>query len=118
MTNEKGQMTSLITKSQIAMILSLFCRHAGEEGEHGLIEGREIAGLAAGDQIAVFDNLLIEPLAAGIADIILNRVVTREPSAADHISRNQEPGRVTDDGHGLAGKSNCYAGENGIEAFN
>jgi hypothetical protein len=64
-----------------------------------------------------FDDLLIEPQAAGIADIILNRI-TRQPSAADHISRNQEPGRVTDDGHGLAGKSNYYAEENGIEAFN
>ena len=42
---------------------------AGERGHGRLVEGRQVVGLAAGDQVAVDDDLLVLPVRAGVAQV-------------------------------------------------
>ncbi|PAV92551.1 hypothetical protein WR25_25866 [Diploscapter pachys] len=66
-------------------------------------QGGEIIGVAAGDEALVDDDLLIDPIAAGVADVGLQAGEGRERAALHHIRLDQGPGRVTDGGDGLAG---------------
>ena len=54
------------------------------------VERRKIIGLPAGDQVAVDDDLLIDPLATGIADVGLHAGPGGEPLAA--YARQPRPG--------------------------
>src|SRR4051794_7343876 len=49
---------------------------AGKQLKHRPVECRQIAGLLAGYPVAVHDDLLVHPVAAGIADVVLDGVVT------------------------------------------
>ena len=71
--------------------------------QQGTVEGREVAGVAAGDQVAVDDDLLVHPGAAGVADVGLQARPGGEPPAADHVGLDQGPGCVADGRHRLAG---------------
>jgi len=47
--------------------------HAREQLDHLLVEGRDVVRLAARDEVVVDDDLLVDPLAAGVADVGLER---------------------------------------------
>ena len=66
-------------------------------------EGRQIVRFAAGDEAVVDDDLLVDPLAAGVADVGLQRRPGRDPPAAHHVGLDQRPGTVADDPDRLAG---------------
>src|SRR5438132_1041865 len=42
---------------------------AGDQLDQLLVERRDVVGLAAGDQVAVDDDLLVDPGAAGVAEV-------------------------------------------------
>src|SRR5213076_1825281 len=44
----------------------------GELLDHLVVEGGEVVGLAAGHEALVDDDLLVDPLAAGVADVGLD----------------------------------------------
>src|SRR5262249_28783610 len=78
-----------------------------EELEHLAVERGEVAGLTAGDKVAVNDHLLVNPARASVADIVLDGVVAGHGSASRDARRDQLPGGVADDGQGLARLDHC-----------
>src|SRR5438105_13992153 len=53
----------------------------GEEVDHLSIESGQVGGFAAGDPIAVTDHGLVDPSPAGIADVVLDRVIAAQRPA-------------------------------------
>src|SRR5438270_85663 len=88
----KRQLVSMVTCSQAT----------GEEADHGPVERGKIAGLPAAYPVLVLDHLAINPLAARVADVILDAVVAGQGPPADQAGRHQLPGSVTDDGERFA----------------
>ena len=78
-------------------------RLRGEEVEHGPVEGRQVGGLAAGYPVAVLDDFTIDPVAARVADVVLEGVVAGQRSPAYQPRRHQLPRGVADGGEGFAG---------------
>jgi hypothetical protein len=76
---------------------------AEKEAEHGPVERRDVAGLAAAHPVAVLDHLAINPVAARVPDVVLDGVVAGQPPPEDQAGRHQLPGSVADHGKGLAG---------------
>src|SRR5215467_142354 len=62
----------------------------GEQLDHRFVEDRNVIGLAAADPVPVANDLFVAPAAAGIANIVLDRVVAREAAALDQAGGNQE----------------------------
>lgn len=50
----------------------------GKEVNHGPIEGRNVLRLAAAHPVAITNHFSVLPNPTSIADVILNRMVTRE----------------------------------------
>src|SRR5476649_1530251 len=61
-----------------------------------LIEGRDIVGLAAGDQLTVDHHLLIAPLRAGVAQVDLQTGPAGHALALGHTGIDQRPRAVAD----------------------
>ena len=78
-------------------------RSAGERGHGRLVEGGQVVGLAAGDQVAVDDDLLVLPVGAGVAQVGLQARPRGERAATDDVGLDQRPRRVADGGDGLVG---------------
>src|SRR5690242_3103412 len=66
-------------------------------------EGLEIAGRAAGDDALVHHDLLVDPLAAGVLDVLADRLVGGEREALHRVGLDQQPRRMADRGDRLAG---------------
>src|SRR5438045_8898802 len=66
-------------------------------------EGVEIVRLAAGHQPRVDVNLLVDPVAAGVADVRLEARPGRERPPLDDAGLDESPGAVADCGHRLPG---------------
>ena len=62
-----------------------------------LMNAGQVVGAAAGDQVAVDDDLLVDPGAAGVADVVGEGVEAGEPPAAGQPGRDQQPRPVADD---------------------
>src|SRR5438045_1053229 len=73
-----------------------------EQFDHALIESRQIFRAAAADPGAIANQFLVYPVGTGIADVILDGVVTGHGLALDQARGNQQPGTMTDNGDGLA----------------
>jgi hypothetical protein len=71
---------------------------------HLAIERGNVVGLATRDPVLVDDDLLVLPLAAGTADVVLKGVVARESASLDELGRHEEPRRVADRGDRLTGR--------------
>src|SRR5688572_12750093 len=65
-------------------------------------EGFEVAGIAAGDEAGVGDDFAIEPFAAGIDHVGLDRLVGSHLPTAHRIDFDQQPRRMTDRSDDLA----------------
>src|SRR4051794_26519238 len=80
-------------------------RHAlaGEDPQHLAVEGRDVVRLPARDEVAVDDDLLVHPLAAGVADVRLERRPRGDALAAHGPGLDEYPGAVADDRHRLPG---------------
>jgi DNA-directed RNA polymerase specialized sigma24 family protein len=50
-----------------------------EQIDHLPVERRDVAGLAARHPITILDDLLVHPVAPGVSDIVLDRMVTGHP---------------------------------------
>src|SRR5438105_11936948 len=74
----------------------------GELLDHLLVEGWEVVGLAARDDSLVDDDLLVDPVAARVADVGLERRPRRDAPAADGARLDEHPRAVADDGDRLA----------------
>ena len=74
---------------------------AGEEREQGVVERRQVVGLAARDEVAVDDDLLVDPVGAGVAQVGLQARPRRHPPAPHDVGLDQRPGRVADGRHRL-----------------
>ena len=72
-----------------------------KEVQHRPVELRQIAGLPAGDPVVILDDLLIDPIAAGIANVIADSVIAGEPAAPHQAGGDQQPGRVTNGSDGF-----------------
>src|SRR5215218_3244448 len=66
-----------------------------------LAEGREIVRPAARHEAVVHHDLLVDPIAAGVADIGLNRRPRGDGPVAHDVGLHERPGAVADYGHGL-----------------
>src|SRR5690625_242867 len=66
---------------------------------HGLRKSRNVIRITAGDQIAVNDDFLINPLGSGILQVSLHRCVRREPMTSNDLGFNQDLRCVADGGH-------------------
>ena len=51
------------------------------------VEGRDVVGPPAGDQVAVHHDLLVDPVAARVADVGLQARPGGQPAAADDTPR-------------------------------
>lgn len=58
----------------------------GEEPDHLTVKGRDIAGLAAADPVLIAHNLLVQPLTAGVANVVPDGVIAGK-GAAIHQAR-------------------------------
>jgi amino acid efflux transporter len=70
--------------------------------EEGGVEGRQVVGVAARDEVAVLDDLLVDPLRAGVAQVGLEAGPAGDGAAAHDVGLDESPGRVADRGHRLA----------------
>lgn len=76
-------------------------RAVGDRLEQGGGEGREVVGVAAGDEVAVLDDLLVDPLGAGVAQVGLEARPARDGAAAHDVGLDESPGCVADRGNRL-----------------
>jgi len=77
---------------------------SGKQSNDGPIESWQIAGTAAGHPIAVLNHFLVQPVAARIADVVLDGVTTGQRPPTHQPGRDEFPWRVTDGGNGLASR--------------
>src|SRR5213082_2796256 len=83
----------------------LAVRHGtfGELLDGRLAERVEVGGFAACDEALLDDDLLVDPRAAGVADIGAQAWPRRHRPAPDHVRLDQYPGSMADRGDGFAG---------------
>lgn len=62
-------------------------------------EGGEVVGAAGGDDIAVDDAFLVDPLASGIHHVVDDGHVAGAAFAAEGVGGAEHPGAVADGGH-------------------
>jgi len=62
----------------------------------GFIEGGNVVGVAAEDELAVGDNFLIDPVSAGVLEIGLERGPRGDGLALEGAGFEQGPGSMTD----------------------
>src|SRR3954470_14149666 len=60
-------------------------------------EGRQVIGVARGDETVVDDDLLVDPVAARVADVRLERRPRGDRAALEHTGFDERPGPVADD---------------------
>src|SRR5579864_67224 len=77
--------------------------HPGKQFDHRLIKSWDVARLPTGDPVGVFYDFTVQPVTAGIADVVLNSVVAGEPPAAHQVGGDENPRRMANDRHRLAG---------------
>src|ERR1041384_3363102 len=77
------------------------CR-AREQLYHFAVEHRQVFRSPAGHQVAIRDAFAVFPLAARIADVILNGVPAGEFAPSDDSGGNQFPRSMTNRGNGLS----------------
>lgn len=80
------------------------------------VEGGEVVGLAAGDEVAVFDHFLVVPVGSGVAEVGAERGPGRQLAVADHVGFDQGPGGVADGADGLVRGEEGLAEGDGVEA--
>src|SRR4051794_21388250 len=80
-------------------------RHAlaGEDPQHLAIESGDVVRLPARDEVAVDDDLLVDPVAAGVADVRLEGRPRGDALAAHDPRLDEHPRAVADDRHRLPG---------------
>ena len=66
-------------------------------------EGGQVVGVPARDQVAVDDDLLVDPGAAGVADVGPQARPRGQGPPGEDARLDQRPGRVADRRHGLPG---------------
>src|SRR5947209_3783800 len=69
---------------------------ACEKFDHALVKGGQVFGTAAADPGAIAHHFLVNPVAACVADIVLDGVVAGQRFAFDKASGDQQPGAMTD----------------------
>src|SRR5919206_2941117 len=74
----------------------------GELLDHLRVERRDVVRLAARDEALVDVDLLVHPVAAGVADVGLDARPRRERPVAHDTRLDEGPGAVADRGHRLA----------------
>ena len=72
----------------------------------GIGEGRDVVGLAAGDQIAVHHDFLVHHVGAGIFQVGADRRPAGHPFSVDDIGLDQQPRRMADRRNGFSSSSN------------
>lgn len=77
-------------------------RAVADRLEQGGGEGREVVGVAAGDEVAVLDDLLVDPLRAGVAQVGLEARPARDGAATHDVGLDERPRRVADRGDRLS----------------
>jgi amino acid efflux transporter len=68
----------------------------GDGLEQGGVEGRQVVGVAARDEVAVLHDLLVDPLRAGVAQVGLEAGPARHGAATHDVGLDEGPGRVAD----------------------
>ena len=76
---------------------------AGQRLADRLDEGGEVVGVAAGDQPAVHDDLLVLPRRSGVLEVEGQARVAGQGAALGHPGVDQQPGPVADHGDHLVG---------------
>src|SRR4051812_21127583 len=66
----------------------------------GIVESRNVVRLAAGDELAINDHLLVGPIGAGVAQVVLQRGPARELEAFRDTGVDERPRPVADGGDG------------------
>jgi hypothetical protein len=66
-------------------------------------EGGNVCGFATGDEVAVLDDLFVDPVGAGIFQIGVDGGPGGDGLALDDAGFDQTPGTVTDGGYGFSG---------------
>ena len=66
-------------------------------------EGGDVFGSAAGDEVAVPDDLFVDPLGAGIFEVGVDGGPGGDGLAFDDVGFDQAPGPVADGGYGFSG---------------
>jgi hypothetical protein len=69
----------------------------------GVAEGRQVAGVAGGDDVAVDDDLTVDPLGTRVTQVGAQRRPRRHRVAVGDTGLGEHPGRVADRGGRLAG---------------
>ena len=70
-----------------------------EEGNHGFAKGGQIARSAAGDQVSIHNNRIIDPNAAGIFQIVLDSEGAGDVFAFENLGGDRNPTAVADERH-------------------
>jgi hypothetical protein len=64
-------------------------------------EGREVMGIAAGDEPMIDHDLFLNPATPSVLDIRLQRWKRCNRATTDYIGFNQQPGTMADCSHGF-----------------
>ena len=66
-------------------------------------EGWNVFGFAAGDEVAVLNDFLVDPVGAGVFQVGVDGGPRGDGLAFDDVGFDQTPGAVTDGGYGFSG---------------
>jgi len=75
----------------------------GEGFDELVAEGRDVFGFAAGDEVAVLDNLFVDPVGARVGEVGADGGPGGDGPAFDDVGFDQTPGAVADGGYGFSG---------------
>src|SRR6185437_10971446 len=81
--------------------LCLLALLLAKQADHFTVEDWNVGGLAAAHPILVADHFFVHPIAAGITDIVFNRVIAGKRSSIHQSCRYEKPRSVTDDSYWL-----------------
>src|SRR5579884_1579985 len=68
----------------------------GEQLHHRRVKGRQVLRTAAAHPVSIAHHLLVHPVTASVADVVLDGVVARQRAAFYEVGRNEQPGSMAD----------------------
>jgi hypothetical protein len=75
----------------------------GQGFDELVAEGGDVFGFAAGDEVTVLDDFLVDPVGAGVGEVGLDGGPGGDSFAFDYVGFDQTPWTVADGGYGFSG---------------
>jgi hypothetical protein len=86
----------------------------GQGFDELVAEGGDVFGFAAGDEVAVLDDFLVDPVGTGVFEVGVDGGPGGDGLSFDDVGFDQAPGAVADGGYGFSGFDELFDEGNGV----